>query len=44
MSTHEPMTQERLAEARAALDEDMSQWGGEYGLELIEEGDCRTDR
>lgn len=37
MSTHEPMTQERLAEARAALDEDMSQWGGEYGLELIEE-------
>lgn len=37
MSTHEPMTQERLAEARAALDEDMSQWGGEYGLELIAE-------
>lgn len=34
---HEPMTQERLAEARAALDEDMSQWGGEYGLELIAE-------
>ena len=34
---HEPMSQERLAEARAALDEDMSQWGGEYGLELIAE-------
>lgn len=37
MSTNEPMTDERLAEARAALDEDMSQWGGEYGLELIAE-------
>lgn len=35
--SYEPMTQERLAEARAALDEDMSQWGSEYGLELIAE-------
>ena len=37
MTAQTPMTPERLAAARAALDEDMSQWGGEYGLELIEE-------
>ncbi|MGX0886436.1 hypothetical protein ACUW97_000820 [Kocuria rhizophila] len=37
MTAQTPMTPERLADARAALDEDMSQWGGEYGLELIEE-------
>ena len=37
MSTNEPMTDERLAEARAALDEDMSQWGGEYGADLLAE-------
>lgn len=37
MSTNEPMTDGRLAEARAALDEDMSQWGGEYGLDLLAE-------
>lgn len=37
MSTNEPMTDERLAEARVALDEDMSQWGGEYGADLLAE-------
>lgn len=37
MSTNEPMTAERLADARAALDEDMSQWGGEYGADLLAE-------
>lgn len=37
MTEQTPMTPKRLADARAALDEDMSQWGGEYGLELIEE-------
>lgn len=37
MSTNEPMTDERLAEARVALDEDMSQWSGEYGLDLLAE-------
>lgn len=37
MSANEPMTAERLAEARAALDEDHSQWGGEYGLDLLAE-------
>ena len=37
MSTNEPMTDERLAEARVALDEDMSQWGGEYGAALLVE-------
>lgn len=37
MTANDPMTDERLAEARAALGEDMSQWGGEYGLELIAE-------
>lgn len=37
MSTHERMTPERLDEARAALDEDHSQWGGEYGLDLLRE-------
>ena len=35
--SYEPITQERLAEAHAALDDDMSQWGSEYGLELIAE-------
>lgn len=37
MDTQTPMTPERLAEARAALNEDHSQWGSEYGLELINE-------
>ena len=37
MSTHESMTPERLAAARAALDEDHSLWGGEYGLDLVRE-------
>ena len=37
MSTNEPMTAERLADARSALDEDMSQWGGEYGADLLAE-------
>lgn len=39
MSTPTPLTQERLAEARASLNEDMSQWGGEYGGDLLAEVD-----
>lgn len=37
MSTNGPKPDEWLAEARSALNEDMSQWGGEYGLDLIAE-------
>lgn len=37
MSTNEPKPDEWLAEARSALNEDMSQWGEEYGLDLIAE-------
>lgn len=37
MSTQDPMTPERLADARATLDEDMSQWGAEYGVDLLAE-------
>lgn len=44
MSTNNPMTDERLAEARAALDEDMSQWGGEYGADLLAEVERRRAR
>ena len=37
MNTNESLTDERLVEARAALNEDTSQWGGEYGLDLLAE-------